>query len=293
MGSTQSPQLALPQPASPTPTMIGECGRVVLLPCHRILQAAAVDAAVAAVPRGGGMVELRVHSGTRGYGDHCFAGPMKMRVGAVVIQASSPVRWQMLRRLIVVVALYEPNLLRKIRGMLPKESEVATVGKRAFDQCHNLTLVTIPGTVTSIGDSAFIGCSGLTTMSIPNAVTSISLGAFFNCAGLKSVVVPESVTTIGVSAFSGCTGLTLVTIPDSVTTIGRYAFYGCSGLTSMVIPDSVTSIGDSAFYRCSGLTSMVVPDSVISIGDSAFAGCAGLTSLTRPTPRQGSAYWPD
>jgi len=156
--------------------------------------------------------------------------------------------------------------------------------------CWNLTLVTIPNSVTSIGDSAFIGCSGLTSINVASGNTHYSSidGVLYNyvqdtlilCPKAKtSVTIPNSVISIGDYAFAGCSGLTSVTIPNSVTSIGDKAFAFCSGLTSVTIPNSVTSIGKSAFSGCSGLTSVTIPNSVTSIGRIAFSGCSGLTTL--------------
>ena len=152
----------------------------------------------------------------------------------------------------------------------------------AFYGHKDLTVITIPDSVTGIGDGAFSGCSGLASITIPDSVTSIGAGAFASCVGLTSITIPDSVTSIGINAFRGCSGLTSVTILGSVTSIGSFAFDGCSGLTSITIPDGVTSIGSSAFSGCSGLTSITIPDSVTSIGDWAFSGCGGLISITIP-----------
>ena len=140
----------------------------------------------------------------------------------------------------------------------------------AFNECKNLTSVTIGNSVTSIGDSAFYYCFSLTSVTIPDSVTTIEDWAFGDCSSLTSVTIGDSVTTIGGGAFSGCTSLTSVTIPDSVTEIGERIFFYCTSLTSVNIPDNVNSIGDSAFGSCSSLTSVTIPDSVTSIGDYAF-----------------------
>ena len=195
---------------------------------------------------------------------------------------------------------------------------VTSIGEYAFENCSELTSVTIPNSITSIGYCAFYRCSGLTSVTIPNSVTYIGNGpfgtsAFYGCSGLTSVtvdknngtydsrdncnaiietstnklvvgcknsIIPNSVTSIGGSAFHGCSGLTSVTIPNSVTSIGNAAFSCCSSLTSVTIPNSVTSIGHDAFNRCSGLTSVTIGNSVTSIGEYAFIDCSGLTSVT-------------
>ena len=160
-------------------------------------------------------------------------------------------------------------------------SSVTSIGSSAFDGCSNLTSVSIPEGVTSIGDYAFNHCSSLTSITIPSSVTSIGESAFNYCSSLTSLTIPSSVTSIFDGTFSNCSSLTSITIPSSVTSIGKWAFDGCSSLTSITIPSSVTSIGESAF-RCCALTSVTIPEGVTSIGRSAFE-CDALTSVTIPS----------
>lgn len=183
-----------------------------------------------------------------------------------------------------------------------------SIGKSAFEYCHNLADVTISGSVTSIGEQAFEGCQALTNTSISNILkeaTSIGEGAFRGCTSLTSVEIPESVTSIDVAAFGQCSNLTSVKIlgtitsiaastfiacgklnnfdiPDSVTSIGDWAFARCSGLTDIEIPEKVTSIGNHAFENCTFLTTIKIPDSVTSIGESAFNGCSSLRQVDLP-----------
>ncbi len=156
---------------------------------------------------------------------------------------------------------------------------VTSIGEGAFENCSSLTSVTIPDSVTSIGEYAFENCSSLTSVTIPDSVTSIGWGAFCECSSLTSVTIPDSVTSIGGSAFCECSSLTSVTIPDSVTSIGDYAFCDCNSLTSVTIPDGVTSIGEGAFCECSSLTLVTISDSVTSIGEGAFCECSSLVSI--------------
>ena len=196
---------------------------------------------------------------------------------------------------------------------------VTSISASAFQNCMELTSVTIPDSVTSIGKKTFSGCTGLTSVTIPNSVTSIGASAFEGCTSLTNITLPfvgatpdatnnthfgyifgadsnddnctyipaslkavviTGGTSIDSYAFFGCSGLTNITIPPSVTSIGDDAFEFCTGLTSIAIPDSVTSIGEYAFYGCTGLTSITIPDSVTSIGYGAFYNCTGLTSVT-------------
>ena len=117
----------------------------------------------------------------------------------------------------------------------------------AFDNCHSLTSIEIPSSVTSIGNQAFQFCSGL---------TSVTFGK------------NSQLTSIGNYAFNGCESLTNIEIPSSVTSIGQQAFRGCSNLTSIEIPSSVTSIGYLAFWDCSSLTSITILSRDVEIYDS-------------------------
>ena len=174
------------------------------------------------------------------------------------------------------------NTYSKGKGIITFDSDVTTIGNKAFYFCKRLTSVTIPNSVTTIGDSAFFYCDSLTSITIPNSVTTIGDSAFFYCYSLKSITIPDSVTTIGTGTFSACNSLTSITIPNSVTTIGYGAFTACHNLKSITIPDSVTTIGGSAFSDCWDLSSVTIGNSVTTIGDSAFYACFGLTSVTIP-----------
>ena len=87
--------------------------------------------------------------------------------------------------------------------------------------------------VTAISAQGFQNCANLTGITIPDCVTNIGNSAFSGCTSLTSITIPASVTSIGDSAFRGCTSLTSVTIPSSVTRIGNYAFRDCTRLTTI------------------------------------------------------------
>jgi len=195
---------------------------------------------------------------------------------------------------------------------------VSSIGRLAFEGCHNLVSIFISSDVTSINISAFMGCGSLTSIDIesenlsyasvegvlfnkektaliccpkgksgsyivPNSVISIEDNAFTRCQGLTSIDIPESVKSIGGSAFYHCENLVSISIPDSgVTNIEYWAFEGCISLKSFDIPSSITSIGYGVFCDCKSLTSVTIPDNITSIGGSAFRNCTGLTSITIP-----------
>ena len=183
---------------------------------------------------------------------------------------------------------------------------VTIIGAAAFNNCTEITSVTIPDSVTLIGDWVFAACTGLTSVTIPDSVEAISYRAFSNCTRLTNITIPDSVISISDFAFSGCEKLTDITIPDSVTFIGDYVFSACTNLTNITISDSVISIGAEAFENTAyynkesnwennilyigkylitakhDITECTVKDGTLVIARGAFGRCTELTSITIP-----------
>ena len=163
--------------------------------------------------------------------------------------------------------------------IITSDKSVTEIGSFAFENCSNITNITLPASVTEIDWGAFKGCTGLTNINIPNNVNTIGYEAFKNCSSLSTLIIGNRVTLIDAEAFASCTELKSVDIPNSVTTIGDDAFKYCISLTSLTLGSGVTSIGSWAFEDCFSLTSLNIPDSVISIGASAFNDCNKITSV--------------
>ena len=172
---------------------------------------------------------------------------------------------------------------KKVKGSDGVDYPVVDFGDKCFSECHGLSSIAIPSSVTSLGTECFNGCSGLTSITIPSSVTSLSECCFYECSGLTSITIPSSVTSLGDWCFSYCSDLTSITIPSSITSLGESCFYGCSGLNSISLPSSVTSLGYSCFHACSSLTSIIIPSSVTSLGEDCFSSCSGLTSVIIPS----------
>ena len=190
--------------------------------------------------------------------------------------------------------------------------KVTGIGRFAFDECSNLTNVTIPDGVRSIGESAFAYCKNLTNITIPASVENIDTYAFAGCKNLTNITIPASVRSMGWGVFACCSRLTSINVDKnnpvyhsagncmietesktlalgcknsvipsdgSVTKIGDGAFYVYNKLTNIIIPGAVTSIGDGAFYGCRNLTNMTILGAIANIGESAFEGCDSLTEI--------------
>lgn len=66
---------------------------------------------------------------------------------------------------------------------------VRILPSRAFRGCADLTVITIPETVTTIGYRAFENCSGLELLTIPASVASIGMTTFMQCTALVEIKV--------------------------------------------------------------------------------------------------------
>lgn len=172
------------------------------------------------------------------------------------------------------------------------EFSVVAIGNFTFENCDDVTSVSIPNSVTSIGESAFWSCDLLTSIVIPNSVISIGASAFSECRSLVVMDIGENVMSIGDYAFKECTSLSSVTIPNSVTKIGESVFQKCQSLVNIKIGDSVTSIGKNAFNKCSSLTNISLGESITTIGERAFEDCKALTTIIIPqSVTTVNPYW--
>lgn len=132
--------------------------------------------------------------------------------------------------------------------------------------------------VKGIGGSAFQDCTDLTSVTIPPTDSLIGGRAFAGCTHLQSVALQEGVTVIGDRAFYGCTRLTNITLPNSLTTLEGYAFSNCIRLTSINIPKGLTEIETNVFENCTRLSSIIIPKNITMLIGSAFKNC-GLKSI--------------
>ena len=175
-----------------------------------------------------------------------------------------------------------------------RNSSLNTLGKNytndgVFQNCVNLSEITLPDKLTAIQRETFSGCTNLERVTIGSGVKSIGAYAFSNCGNLTSVVVPNSVESAGDCIFRNCTNLSSVKLGSSLLTIGNAAFEGCSSLTDIVIPASVTEIGYSAFKNLKNLQNVVFESgsALTTLGknytnDGVFQNCTSIKSITLP-----------
>jgi len=162
---------------------------------------------------------------------------------------------------------------------------VTRIYESAFAECISLNSVKLTNNdienthIEIIDKYAFKNCHSLTYIILPQSITGIEEGAFENCEMLNNIILPNNLTIITKNSFSACKSLTFITIPLNVNTIEDNAFQECFNIKHIEFTPGITSIGEYAFSKCNLLTSVNLYDINI-IGNKAFSDCVSLTSVT-------------
>ena len=82
-------------------------------------------------------------------------------------------------------------------------STVTTLGDHAFDACMNLSDITLPEGLESIYAS-FPNCHSLTTITLPTTLSVVMSFAFINCSTLTAVYCPANYCNFQDQAFDSC-----------------------------------------------------------------------------------------
>ncbi len=189
--------------------------------------------------------------------------------------------------------------------VIPKNVKVISNG--AFNDCHNITSITIPKSVTEI-NSSFLGCTSLKEIIVEegNAEYSSSNGMLLRSGkdydnkkyteirvcpqGLKDGVIPKAVNSIDCDRISHLENVSVekgsryfCAENNAIYSKDKTRLIFCSRYAeSLDILDTVTSIESKAFYECKKLRSVNIPNSVTSIGSNAFSYCESLASVVIP-----------
>lgn len=157
------------------------------------------------------------------------------------------------------------------------DSNVATIGTRAFNGCNALKSVNIPN-ATIINARAFESCQALETVNAPKA-TTIKEYAFSNCKKLVSFDFSNVVTT-GMRGFES-TGIKEAYMPK-VTELYE-GFFRSSPIEKVYLPELVKFVGgDAVFFGCNKLTEVYAPK-LQSVGYASFHNCTSLQFLDLPS----------
>lgn len=167
---------------------------------------------------------------------------------------------------------------------------VVAIGDRAFSNCHDITAVVLPSTVSEIGAYSFYNCTGIAgELTLGEEIVRVGRSAFYGCSGLTTLVFNaikcESMGgTRSSTAFGNCRSLVEVKFGAHVTRIPDYSFVGMDALRmELKLPERLEYVGEYAFAYCSKITGELrLPASVRQVGAYAFAQCHALTMIELP-----------
>lgn len=157
------------------------------------------------------------------------------------------------------------------------------LGENIFSYCEDLVTITMDSSTLEIGKYAFYDSGDDTIVTFTNCGLNIDDKAFQSCC-LITLNITESDTVMGENSFSYCEDLTDVVIGANNIEIGTYSFYDCTSLVNVSIAaDSEDDnlelfIDDEAFQSCS-VQNVVIGRGKVEIGDSAFSYCEDLVSV--------------
>jgi hypothetical protein len=178
---------------------------------------------------------------------------------------------------VIVPQTIAANLINQATSFL--EYTVVAIADSAFENCNQITSITIPETVTSIGNNVFLNCTSLSQANLPNSISSIGHSAFENCSSLSSIVLPDDLSIIEDDTFRYCSSLISASLPENITQIKGFAFSGCSNLSDITLPESLQLIAYASFDGCSSIDSLLIPASVNRVESNAFGNCSGLSYI--------------
>ena len=162
------------------------------------------------------------------------------------------------------------------------EQRITRIGSYAFNDCVNLTSVTIPPQTASIGDYAFGGAIALKSIDLPVSLRTMGTGVFNGCVNLAGISIGGPAGTQ--NPFfridnSAAAGVVLLGRDgengEPVRAIKASARIG----PSYAIPKTVTTIEQEAFAH-SDLSAVTIPESVNTIGRDAFSWSRNLVNAT-------------
>lgn len=88
-----------------------------------------------------------------------------------------------------------------------------------------ITSINLPSSIRTIDDFAFQNCRELSEVSLPESLETIGYYTFYSTS-IRKVIIPNNVRNIGDFSFADCNLLANVIIGNNIKEIGSYAFSG-------------------------------------------------------------------
>ena len=170
-----------------------------------------------------------------------------------------------------------------LAGELVLPSSVRFVRSFCFAFCTSLTSILFePSTNTvELGSHAFQNCREITTITLPLNLPEIPVECFYMCTSLTDIPVPNTVEELGWRSFWGCKSLSTMDLRDNkILLIPVRCFYLCIALTDISLPNTVQKIARDALQGCSSLTMLDFPQSCVVFGWESLRNCRSLHTIT-------------
>ena len=243
-----------------------------------------------------------------------------IEINGIAFKENSKIKSIMIPNSVTNIGMYSfANAINFETVTFEENSQLTTIGTRAFSDAIALKNIVIPESVTNIGNGAFYKANSLTKVVIPEGVISIGNAAFFQAINLRSILIPEGVESIGDEAFHGMLDLHILskldaqpsgwhsnwknintpviwnyqnTVSDDtfeyvITSDGAYVTKQLdqSTVEDIIIPNQiqgqdVKEIIISAFRGNNKIKSVRIPSSITYIGRYAFGDAINLQSVT-------------
>lgn len=178
------------------------------------------------------------------------------------------------------------NMLKMRQAQVDSRNMIySEINERAFNNCPNLTSITVPRTVTYIGVKAFgynngekidgftiYGYTGSKAQSYAknNGFNFVEVGAYNGITGDCEWKFNPSTGTMTISGSGVMADYTYSN--DTKTTDAPWWDYR-DEITSVVFGNSVTAVDKNAFFKCVNLTSLSLENGVKTLGFNAFCYC--------------------
>lgn len=163
------------------------------------------------------------------------------------------------------------------------------VGKYAFENCNNISVVVLEEGVEEIEEDAFAYCGYVSMLYIPSTLKLIGdcfIGTTIGNLHITSIeawnnVKFTSINSIpnGGNLYIGDSLIKNLTVNENIK---EHCFENFDSIETVVVEDGVTEIGMGAFNRCKNLTTVRLPSTLTKMGRFAFFGCENLKSINIP-----------
>ena len=178
----------------------------------------------------------------------------------------------------------------------------------AFQNCVELTHLTLPEGLQRIGEGAFVGDNRIAdTLVIPRSLKVLENGPFsdchslttlvwkaldcstgkqphldnhffYRCSSLKKAIIDDSVCILPPRIFNDMSWLEVIVVPNHIRELPIEFASNTYNLRDCRLPDSLRKISHGAFYM-SNLERVVIPDKTELLGAYSYSYCRKLREV--------------